>query len=106
MPFPETLVEKQVAQILEKEGVVEQPTPAPVIHPSFRETVNRWRARLFPVGAVLGAGLAQSPLFIWAPTYYRVENSFYIGALSLAGAVAGVVVAEAFAYYIAGTDAR
>lgn len=106
MSFPETLAEREVAQILEKEGIVEQPIPAPVTRPSLSEAVNRWRERLFPVGAVLGASLVQSPLFLWAPTYYRWENGFYIGAISLAGAVAGVVVAEAFAYYIADRDAR
>lgn len=106
MPFPETLAEKQVAQILEKKGVVKQPTPTPVIRPSFSEAVNRWRERLFPAGAVLGASLVQSPLFLWAPTYYRWENGFYIGAVSMVGAVTGVVVAEAIAYYFADRDAR
>ncbi len=109
MPFPETLAEREVAQILEeegKEGIVEQPIPAPVIPPSFRETVDRWRERLFPVGAVLGASLVQSSLYLWAPAYYRWENGLYIWGLSLAGVVAGVVVAEAFAYYFADSDIR
>lgn len=108
MPFPETLAEKQVAQILEKKGLVEQPVPAPVYHPrsSFHEEAGKWRKRLYSVLPVAtGVGI-NTILYSQAPTFYRPENAFYIGALTLAGAIGGVLLAEGLSYYFADRDSR
>lgn len=97
MKFPETLAERQVAEILEQEGLVEQPFPAPAYHPR-----SAWREqlRIFGKGVMLGvlpvaAGLAA----LWgfhemAPNYYRVENVWNIGAVTVSGVIGGTLLAN------------
>lgn len=103
MEFPANLAEKEVVEILEKEGMIDQAIPPPVYRPdqSFDEPVHIWRRRLFPILGPLGTGLANFGLYSLAPSYYRWENSFYIGSISMVGAIAGILIAEGISYYLA-----
>lgn len=101
MPFPDNLPEREVAEILEREGLV-----APSYHPrSFQEELTIWRKRLFLTLPIVGALLFNAVLYSLAPTFYRPENLFYIGTMTAAGAIAGALTAEV-AYYFADRDSK
>lgn len=97
----------QIAEILKEKGMIEQPVPAPTYHPrTFHEELSIWRIRLFRVIPATGALLSNAALYSLAPTFYRPENFYYIGAMAAAGAMVGALMAEGLAYYFADRDSQ